>query len=239
MNYKVVSPLWKRCVPGQMAIGLCAGALMALSQTPTTPPAATTPPASAASAPKAPATLALPSGRPTKIAIIEIQSALVGTKDGQKAAAELQARIGPKQKALEAKQAEIRDLQDKLNRSGSTMSENAKQDLMREIDSKTKDYNREIEDVRSEADDEQRKLLEELGQKMRKVLSSYATTHGYSVILDVSNPNTPVIWADETVDITRDIIELYDKTQPSAPSSGPATPAPKPATSTPAVVKKP
>ncbi len=34
------------------------------------------------------------------------------------------------------------------------------------------------------------------------------------MILYVSNPNTPVLYASNTVDITKDIIDIYDKQGP-------------------------
>jgi outer membrane protein len=169
----------------------------------------------------------------TKVGVIQIQSAIVSTKDGQKAAADLEARLGPKRKELEKKQAEVKDLQDKLQRGGNAMAETAKQDLMRTIDQKTKSFNRDMEDAQAEFDQEQRKLLDDLGQKMMQVIDKYAVANGYSVILDVSNPQTPVLYASNAIDITKDIIDLYDKAAPSAPAAAPAKPAAAPAPSAP------
>ena len=84
---------------------------------------------------------------PTKIGIIEIQNALVSTKDGQKAMVEFQTKLEPRKKELERKAADIRDLQDKLQRGGAAMAEAAKQDLTRQIDQKTKLYNRDMQDA--------------------------------------------------------------------------------------------
>ena len=47
------------------------------------------------------------SAPPTRVGVIHIQNAIIGTKDGQKAAAELEARVAPKRKELEAKQSAI------------------------------------------------------------------------------------------------------------------------------------
>ncbi len=163
---------------------------------------------------------------PNKVGVIQIQSALVSTKDGQKAVADLETRLGPKKADLDKKQADLRELQDKLQRGGNAMAEAAKQDLVRQIDQKTKAYNRDMQDAQAEYEEDQRKLLEELGQKMMVVIDKYAQTNGFSVILDVSNPNTPVLYASNTVDITKDIIEMYDKSAPAPPASQSKT-APK------------
>ena len=200
--------------------------------------------AQAASAPAstpAPATGTVP----TKIGIIEIQNALVSTKDGQKAMVEFQTKLEPRKRELEKKAGDIRELQDKLQRGGAAMAEAAKQDLTRQIDQKTKLYNRDMQDAQDEADGEQRKLLDELGQKMMQVIDKYSTANGFSLILDVSNPNTPVLYASNTIDVTKEIIDLYDKTAPTAaqPKTTPAATKPspppvKPPTPNPPPVKK-
>src|SRR5438876_57449 len=71
---------------------------------------------------------------PMKIGIINIQSAIVSTKDGQKAAGDLQTRFTPKKVELEKKQTEIAELQDKLSKGRNTLSEDARQSMVRDID---------------------------------------------------------------------------------------------------------
>jgi outer membrane protein len=162
---------------------------------------------------------------PTKVGIIHIQNAILSTKDGQKAAAELQQKMGPKQKELEKKQGEIQSMQTKLRTSSNTASEEIKQQLMRDIDTRTKAYNRDLEDAQAEFEQEQQKVLQELGAKIMAVIDKYATDNGYAVILDVSAQQTPVLYAANSVDITREIVALYDKSAPAGAAPAAATPA--------------
>ena len=194
---------------------------------------------------QAPAAAPAPvSAPPTKIAVIQIQAALAATKEGQKAAADLEVKLSPRKKDLDGKQAEIKDLQERLQRGGNTLSDSAKEDLTRNIDAKTKSYNRELEDAQAELEQEQQKVVGTLGQKMMAVIDKYAQQNGFAIVLDVSSQNTPVLYASNTVDITKDVIDLYDKTvfsatpaaaTPARPSASPAarpapaTAAPKPA----------
>jgi outer membrane protein len=171
---------------------------------------------------------ATPAAAPNKVGVIQIQAAIVSTKDGQAASAELEAKMAPKRKELEKQQAEIKDLQEKLQRGGNTMSQSAKDDIQRQIDSKTKSFNREVEDAQAEAEAEQQKLVNDLGGKLMQVIDKYAQQMGFSVILDVSNPNTPVLYASNTVDITKEIIDLYDKQAPTAKGAGAPSATPRP-----------
>jgi outer membrane protein len=178
---------------------------------------------------------------PTKVGIINIQAAIVNTKDGQAAVKALEEKSAPKKKQIEGLQAEINGLRDKLNKMSSVGSEDEKRKLMGEIDAKTKSFNRQVEDAQADLDQEQGRVLNELGGRMLAVLDKYAKDNGYSIILDVSQQNTPVLFAANTIDVTKDVVDLYNKNAPgpaaAAPSSNPAptTPSPlAPATTKPA-----
>lgn len=163
-----------------------------------------------------------------KFAVINIQGAIISTKDGQKAAAELNAKTAPKKKELEQKQNEINGMQDQLNKGSNTLSESAKNDLYKNIEAKKKSLQREVEDAQSDLEADQQKLLQQLGQKILAVIEKYSRDNGITMVVDVSSPQTPVLYASPSIDITKEIIELYDKNAASggAPASTSA-PAPK------------
>jgi outer membrane protein len=187
-------------------------------------------PAAAATAPVA---------APSKIAVINIQEALINTKDGQKAAGDLKTKFAPKQSEIEKKQGDIAGLQQQLNKGGNAMSEESKQKIMRDIDQKNVSLKRDTEDAQADLEQEQQRIMSDLGGKMISILNKYATENGYALVIDISSQQTPVLFASNTIDITRDIIALYDKSAPQAgapaamhppaarPAAPPATTAPK------------
>jgi outer membrane protein len=175
---------------------------------------------------------------PTKVAIISVQQAILQTKDGQKASADLQARFLPKRQELEKKQATIQGLQDQMKKGSATMSEDAKAKLTRDIDSGTKSFQRDTEDFDADVQQEEGKIMQDLGQKIMDVIIKYCTQNGYSMVLDVSNQQTPVLWADPSADITTEIIKLYDQAHPGT-GAAPTPATAKPATPPPAATPKP
>ena len=188
--------------------------------------------------------LTLMSGVPAwaqqKIGVVQVQSAIIGTKEGQKAASELETKMSPKRKELEGKQGELRTLQESLQKGGSVMNEQARTELSRKIDAKNKDYQRSLEDAQAEFQGEQDKLLNDLGAKLMAVINKYAKDNGYHLVIDVSNPQTPVMYASETIDITKEVIDMYDKNAgaPGAAAAKPGMSAPPPAAPKPAPAKK-
>ncbi|MFZ0935899.1 MAG: OmpH family outer membrane protein, partial [Bryobacteraceae bacterium] len=172
---------------------------------------------------------ALPGPAAAKIAIINIQTAILNSKDGQKAAADVQAKFNPRKTELDKKRSEVDALQDQLRKGSATMSDEAKARLQREIDSGTKDLNRRSQDLNDDLEQEQGRIMQDLGAKMMKIVEEYATQNGYSVVLDVSNPQTDVLWAAASTNITPDIVRLYDQAHPGMEAAKPpaaAKPAP-------------
>src|SRR5579862_2203662 len=179
---------------------------------------------------------------PTKIAVIYLQGAIGNTKDGQKAVAELEAKTAPKKKTIDQKQSEIASLQDQLSKGANTMSDTAKNDLYKNIEAKKKNLQRDIEDAQAELDQDQQKILQQIGGKIQAVIERYAHDHGYVLVVDVSSPQSNVFYASPSIDITKEIIELYDQSTaalsnpppatkaPASPApAAPSTPSPKPA----------
>jgi len=163
---------------------------------------------------------------PAKIGVINYQSAIIGTKDGQKAAAELETKMAPRRKDVDEKQAEINTLRDQLQKGQNTLSDSAKQEIYRNIDQKTKVLNRAMEDDEAELQQEQQRLLQDLSQRIQVVVDKYAKDNGFALIMDDSQGNV-VVWASTAIDITKEIIDLYDK---NAGAMAPATsslPAPR------------
>ncbi len=172
---------------------------------------------------------------PTKLGTINLQQAVPNTQEAKAATSKLQREFfEPRTKALEAKQAEIRELQDKLSRAGNTLSQTAKDDQQRVINSKTKDFNREVEDFQADGEDKQRELLADFSTKMQAVIATYVQANGFAAIFDTGNRDTSgLVWASSAIDITQAVIEAYDKAHPATVPPAPAAPKP-PATTPPA-----
>ncbi len=162
----------------------------------------------------------------TKLAIMDVQRAISQSNDGQQAAKEITERFGPTRAQLEKQQKEIADLQQQLNAQDKTLSDDARTKLMRSIDDKTRVFQRSNEDATSGFQTAQQDAINEIGRKMLGVIDEYAKKNGFAVILDVSSPQTPVLYADEALEITDDIIGLYNQATAKPAAAAPASPAP-------------
>lgn len=176
---------------------------------------------------------------PTKVAILQAEAALESTKEGQAALAELDKRLGPRKADLEKQKKEIDDLQDKLNRQSATAAQSVKDDLQNSITAKTKTFNRNVQDYQDDVQAEENKVLADLTTKMRTVIEKYGRDNCLALIWNVSDPNTPVLYFADAVDITKAIIEAYDKAEPAASTAKPLISPAKPPAARPAAAKPP
>src|SRR5690242_18081569 len=166
---------------------------------------------------------------PTKVGIVHIQNAILATKDGQKAANDLQTKFSPTKSQIDKMQNDVMQVEDKLKKGSQTLSDDARQQLMRDRDQKATALKRATEDAQAEVEQEEGKIMQELGQRVMQVVAKYANDNGFAIILDVSSQQTPVLWAANGIDITKEIVDMYDKNAPSPGAAKPAAPAAAPA----------
>jgi len=186
--------------------------------------------AQTSSAPAAPAPLPPPPTvtGPSKIAIINIQEAILSTEQGKKLNAALQVRFAPKKTELGNEQDELNKLNSQLTAGGNTMSVTAKTQLQQEIASKQRDFTQNADNAQTDYQNAQSDLLNTVGNTLMPLLKTYAEQHGYTAVIDVSMswPQSPVLYFNPGTDITGDIVKLFDQAHPATTSSTSSTSKP-------------
>src|ERR1700684_4031699 len=174
-----------------------------------------------------------------KLGVINIQAAIASTAEGKQAAAELQSQFTPRMNELQNLQKQIEDVRNRLQAGQSTLSDEEKARLQREGEQLTRSAQRKQQELQDDTNDAQQDVVNRIGRKLVDVLNKYSKDNGYAVVLDDSSQQTPVIYAANQIDVTQDIIRLYDQSYPvktsgttapkaAAPRPAPAAPAPKP-----------
>ena len=167
---------------------------------------------------------------PTKIAVINLSEAMARTKEGQRVAAEINTKFGPKKADFDKRQQDIEQLTDKLNKGRATMSEDAQKSLAAEIQRKNTELKRFGEDSQAEMDTDEAKATQELQGKMGPLLQNYAIQNNFAIVIDVGQ-QSPVLWYASATNITDVMVALYDQAHPvatAAPAAGASKAAPTP-----------
>jgi outer membrane protein len=171
-----------------------------------------------------------------KAGVINVQVAIQNTAEGKQASAELQSQFAPRSTELDNLSKQIQDIQTRLRTGATTLSDEEKGRLTREGETLTRQLNRKQQEFQDDANEAQREVVDRIGRKMIDVLDKYAKEQGYVIVFDTSSQTTPVIYAANQIDVTQEIIRLYDQTYPvkgGAPAkaaAGGTRPAPKPST---------
>jgi outer membrane protein len=171
-----------------------------------------------------------------KVAFVNLQAIAQLSSDGKAANARVQALAQKKQTEGQTKAKALQDNQQKLQTSGSVMSEAARGQLEKEIDRQTKEGQRFEQDAQQELNDLQQELQTEFQKKLMPVLEQLSKEKGLQILLSAADSG--VIWADPGLDLTLEAVKKLDAatgtrstaaTPPAAGAPAAPPPAPKPA----------
>jgi outer membrane protein len=174
------------------------------------------------------AAAAAPAG-PVKIAVISFQAAVAKTNEGQRNYADLEKKYAPREAQAKSLNDEIETLTKQLQAQGATLSDVGRANRASTIDDKKKRLERDSEDLRNDGNQDIQGMYNALASKVYDVMSTYAQKQGYTLVLDVSQQQSPVLYALQSTDITQAVVDAYNAKSgvPAPPAQLP--PAPKPA----------
>lgn len=161
----------------------------------------------------------------TKIAVIEFQKAVAVTNEGQRDFADLQKKFEPRQQQIKNLSDEVDGLKKQLQAQADKLSDPERATRAKTIDEKTKQLQRDYEDAQTDFQTEMQQTYGALASKVYDVLADYAKTQGFTIVIDVSAQQSPVLYANESTNITKVIVDAYNaKSGVPAPPAGTAAP---------------
>jgi outer membrane protein len=213
--------------------------LIASAQAPAAPmPSAPVPAGTAATA-----TPTEPVG-PAKIAVVAFQVAVSQTNEFQRAFTELQKKWDPKRQQLKVLSDDIDKITKDLQTQGDKLSDAERASRAKTLDDKKKQFDRQQGDAQNDFQQEMQDLYAGAASKVYDVLSNYAEKNGYTLVLDISGQQTPVLYALPATDVTKPVIEAYNVKSgvpplPAAPATPAGTPGQNVSPKTPSAPKPP
>ncbi len=183
-------------------------------------PATAKPAAPAAQAPApAPAAAApvLPFPEGAKIAFVVLQRVVAESAEGKQASARVQALQQKKVAELNERQKAAQGLQEKLDKSGAVMSEAARADLTKQVERANVDLQRATQDAQAEVQELQQQLQEEFQRRIAPIIEAVGKEKGLHYIFN--GPDSGLVWADASLDITNDVVKKFDLAKPAAPAA--------------------
>ena len=168
---------------------------------------------------------------PQKIGVIEVQRVVQESAIGKESLARVQKLQQSKQEELGKRQKELRDLEQKIQDQGKSLSEDAMEKLQKDYQAKALDLKRFQDDAQRELEETQRKELGELEKRIMPVIDSIAKEQGYTLVFNKFNSG--LLFAGDVVDLTDSVITKFNTqiTAPAKTSAPAAAKGPAPAAS--------
>lgn len=161
---------------------------------------------------------------PTRVGVVNINAAVASTGEGKKATQALQEKFAPRQEGLQKKAREVQALQEKFQQQSTTLSEQERRRLTRQLEESQRALKRDQEDFQADSQIESQDAFNRLVEKMQTIIRDYSGQNGYVLVIDYTQ--IPTFYVHKSIDITEDIVRRYDAAHPvessgaTAPSGG-------------------
>ena len=146
-----------------------------------------------------------------KIAVLNVQRAVLDSAEIQKANATLEAKYKPRAQEIEKLQREIQSIQQQLQQGQGKLSSQAEADLTSQGQRKQRELTRNTEDLQADVDRERNDILSKATARMHDVVQKLADERGLDMVVDT----TVVLVFKPNLDITSDALAAYNKAYPA------------------------
>jgi outer membrane protein len=147
----------------------------------------------------------------SKVAVVNLQQAVLQTAEIKKASADLEAKFKPRQAELQKLQTELDSIQQQLQAGQGKLSPQAEADLNARGQRTQRDLQRRSQDLQEEVDAVRNEILGKSGQKMAEVVRKLAEERGVDVVVDAQS----TLYVKPVLDLTKDAIAEFDKAYPA------------------------
>ena len=120
-----------------------------------------------------------------------------------------------------AQQEKLAELQQRRVTQERALSASALAALDRDIQDASTQLERDSQDADRDLLAEQNVRLTPIYEKVQQIFQEYANEQQYSLILNVANPESPVIFFSDTIDLTTEIIRRLDSGSGTAEAAEP------------------
>lgn len=154
---------------------------------------------------------ALPAAAQSKVAVIDVQRVVAESDPGKEAIQKLKAISDAKIQEGQAMQQEMATLQDQYNKQRFTVSEVRMAEMSKELEDKSIAIRRFEDDAKRELDEVRRRELGGLEERILPIINQIGVEEGITLIFNKFQSG--LVYADEAVDITDDVIRRFNTAQ--------------------------
>jgi outer membrane protein len=147
----------------------------------------------------------------TKVAIVNLQRAVLESEEIKKAQTELEAKYKPRQVAAQKIEQELEGIKQQLQGGQGKLSQQAEADLTATGQRRQRELQRLSDDLQADVERDRNDILQKSSVKMQAVIKKLAEERGFDVVMDTQ----VTIYFKAPLEITTDAIAAYNKANPA------------------------
>lgn len=146
-----------------------------------------------------------------KIGVVDINKGVQMTDQGKLALKDLKKEVDKIQSELDQKEKEIESIRGQLEKGAGVLSNTARLKLEGDLGRKSRSYRELYQESQSRIRQLEMERTRPIINKMVALVKEFGTKQGYDVIF---SSRAGVVYSDNSIDITNQIIKLFDKQHP-------------------------
>lgn len=143
---------------------------------------------------------------------VNVQKVLVSIKQGQKVKKELEDSFNEKKKILQDEEAKIRKAQEEFQKKGLVMNDQAKAKKQEELQKMFYSFQQQQMKFNQEIQKQEADSKKPILDRLKPIIDSVSESNKVDLTVEVST--TPVLYAQNSKDLTSEVIAAYDKKHP-------------------------
>ena len=156
-----------------------------------------------------------------RIAVVDMQRALIETNDGRAAKGQLQKLFQARQDQLNTRQEALKRMKEDIEKQKNVVSREALEKRMSEYQAEFVKLQQSYLEYQQELAQKEAELTKSILVNLQGIVRQIGTSDGYTGILDQG----AVIWSRGDLDLTDRVIQEYNTAHPTRPAAGGARPA--------------
>ena len=149
-----------------------------------------------------------------RIGVVNQDRVLNDSAEGKRLKQELEKLRNVKAAEIDAKEKEMKALQDQLLNAQLSLSNTKRDEIARQLKRKRVEYERLNDDATAEFQEAANRAQAKLIVMFREVIGQYGSEKGYTVILEMNT----VYYSAEVVDVTEDLLQRFNERSAGNPS---------------------
>ncbi|MBO6937448.1 MAG: OmpH family outer membrane protein [Deltaproteobacteria bacterium] len=144
----------------------------------------------------------------TKIAVVDLQRALMETEDGRSAKRRLERLFKRRQKSLDAAQERLKKMKTEIEQQKNVLSKAALRERLEAYQAEFVKLQQSYVEYQQELAAKEAELTSGILEKMQQIMQRIGQAEGYTIVLEANESG--VVWVPSNHDLTDQLIQRYN-----------------------------